>query len=153
MPRLQYVLSVVVAAATAFVLGLLVRGALPTQAAMTAPRPLIVHALAKFNGPMMAFVPNSVWLTGLAETSAADAAAVKISTIRLHTHRVPNEFVYVAAGTARVQVGSMKATVGPGDFMFIPAGVPHSIQSIGAPVRLIGFESPKTPPGDIQYVK
>jgi mannose-6-phosphate isomerase-like protein (cupin superfamily) len=151
--RVHRILSITLAMVVAFVLGMVVRSALPSQAMLMPANPVVVSALAKFNGPMTELIPGQVWIAGLAETSDADAAVLRMSSVKLHTHSKPNEFIYIVKGSANVQVGSIKALVKPGDFMFIPAGVPHSIQSIGSPVEFIGFQSPKMAAGDMHYVK
>lgn len=48
----------------------------------------------------------------------------------LHTNRVEHE-QYVLRGRARVVIGETTHEVGPDDVVWIPAGVPHSYDSIG----------------------
>ncbi len=47
-----------------------------------------------------------------------------------HTNRVEHE-QYVLAGHARVLIGEEVYDVGPGDVVFIPAGVPHWYATVG----------------------
>lgn len=47
-----------------------------------------------------------------------------------HTNRVEHE-QYVLRGRGRIELGDDVHEVGPGDVVFIPAGVPHSYESIG----------------------
>ena len=145
--------TLVLTAVVAFALGLFVRSAIPTQAAMAPPQPAVIHAMAKLSGPLQQVVPGAVWIAPLAESANADASVGKIGTVKLHTHKVPNEFIYVVGGSANVQIGSITTVVKAGDFLFIPAGTPHSITAIGSPAEFIAFESPKMPQGDMQYVK
>lgn len=48
----------------------------------------------------------------------------------LHTNRVEHE-QYVLQGKARIVIGEQTYEVSAGDVVFIPAGVPHSYESIG----------------------
>ncbi len=48
----------------------------------------------------------------------------------LHTNAVEHE-QYVLRGRARVRIGEEEHEVGAGDVVFIPAGTPHSYDSIG----------------------
>lgn len=48
----------------------------------------------------------------------------------LHTNRVQHE-QYVLQGRARIQIGDDEIEVAVDDVVYIPAGVPHSYQSIG----------------------
>ena len=47
-----------------------------------------------------------------------------------HTNAVEHE-QYVLRGRGRIELGDEVHEVGPGDVVFIPAGVPHSYASIG----------------------
>ncbi len=48
----------------------------------------------------------------------------------LHTNAVEHE-QYVLRGRGRIELGGEVHEVGPGDVVFIPAGVPHSYVSVG----------------------
>lgn len=70
--------------------------------------------------------------------SAAEAPhfAMRMFTIEaggnmpLHTNSVEHE-QFVIRGRARIRIGQEVYEVGPGDVVFIPAGVPHDYQTIG----------------------
>jgi quercetin dioxygenase-like cupin family protein len=48
-----------------------------------------------------------------------------------HTH-FGEEIIYVIEGTLEYQIGDKTVTVRPGDVLFVPAGVVHSVKNIGA---------------------
>jgi len=48
----------------------------------------------------------------------------------LHTNTVEHE-QYVLSGRAQVQIGDKTIEAGAGDILLIPAGVPHSYETIG----------------------
>ncbi len=47
-----------------------------------------------------------------------------------HTNQVEHE-QFVLSGRARIQIGDSTYDVGPGDIVFIPAGVPHRYTTLG----------------------
>jgi quercetin dioxygenase-like cupin family protein len=49
----------------------------------------------------------------------------------LHVHSREDETVYVLEGEFRWKLGDELSTTGPGSFVFIPRGVPHTWQVIG----------------------
>ena len=53
-----------------------------------------------------------------------------------HTNRVEHE-QYVLRGRARVEIGAAEHEVGPGDALYIPAGVPHSYRVVEAPFEFL----------------
>jgi mannose-6-phosphate isomerase-like protein (cupin superfamily) len=48
-----------------------------------------------------------------------------------------DEIYYVLEGRARISVGDEEAAVGPGDAVFVGAGVPHRFHDIEAELRLL----------------
>lgn len=44
-----------------------------------------------------------------------------------HVHTVAEQVYYFISGAGRAECGDETRTVGPGDVMFVPAGVPHSL--------------------------
>jgi quercetin dioxygenase-like cupin family protein len=48
----------------------------------------------------------------------------------LHTNTIEHE-QYVLSGRARVVLGDKTIEAGPGDVLLIPAGVPHSYETLG----------------------
>ena len=49
----------------------------------------------------------------------------------LHVHKDMEEFYYVLSGRAMIRCGDENAEAKAGDAIFLPAGVPHSVQNIG----------------------
>jgi quercetin dioxygenase-like cupin family protein len=54
----------------------------------------------------------------------------------LHTNRVEHE-QYVLTGRAKITVGEEVHSVGAGDVLFIPAGMPHSYEVVEAPFEFL----------------
>lgn len=44
----------------------------------------------------------------------------------LHRHLEEDEMFYLLSGTARIQCGGEDLTAGPGDFVLLPVGLPHT---------------------------
>lgn len=64
-----------------------------------------------------------------------------------HVHEVAEQIYYFLAGTGRAECGEETRTVGPGDVMFVPAGVRHSLVSTGE--QDLRFVVVTSPPSDI----
>jgi quercetin dioxygenase-like cupin family protein len=67
----------------------------------------------------------------------------------LHVHAVQEETFYVLEGECEWQIGEERVQAGPGTYVFIPPGVPHSIgnASAGPAVMLMTV----SPPGHEHY--
>jgi mannose-6-phosphate isomerase-like protein (cupin superfamily) len=52
----------------------------------------------------------------------------------LHRHLVEDEMFHVLSGTAEFRCDAQTFTAGPGDFVFLPVGLPHTF--------LVGLEEP-----------
>lgn len=48
-----------------------------------------------------------------------------------HTHAHEDESLYVLEGEVRFRVGDELRTGGPGSFVFVPRGTPHTFQNVG----------------------
>jgi mannose-6-phosphate isomerase-like protein (cupin superfamily) len=67
----------------------------------------------------------------------------------LHLHPHTDESFYVAAGEATFQLGSREVRVGPGGFVFVPRGTPHTVGNpSGDPILGLILISP----GDAEHV-
>ena len=61
----------------------------------------------------------------------------------LHVHGREDEAFHILDGQISVQCGSKRFTAGPGDFTFLPRGIPHTFLVTGA--RCAGYRSPRRP--------
>ncbi|MFC7548926.1 quercetin 2,3-dioxygenase [Plantactinospora sp. GCM10030261] len=61
----------------------------------------------------------------------------------LHRHQREDEMFYVLAGTARFHCAGETLDAGPGDFVLLPVGVPHTFR-VGAdePLRVLQITTP-----------
>jgi len=67
----------------------------------------------------------------------------------LHVHAVQEETFYVLEGQCEWQIGEEQVKAGPGTYVFIPPGVPHSIgNASGSPACMLMTVSP---PGHEHY--
>ena len=61
-----------------------------------------------------------------------------------HRHRDTDHLWYVLAGQLDVTIGGQRRVLGPGDFAFIPRGIPHAFANPGAaPARLLEVDTPR----------
>jgi quercetin dioxygenase-like cupin family protein len=64
-----------------------------------------------------------------------------------HVHHDEDETLYVIDGEIKVRKGDAEQTLGKGEFMFLPRGIPHSYQVVSLVARHLvtispgGFES------------
>jgi quercetin dioxygenase-like cupin family protein len=59
---------------------------------------------------------------------------------RVHQHE--DEAVYVLAGRLRAVIGNETVTAGPGEFVFLPRGIAHSLHADSPEVRVLTVVSP-----------
>lgn len=61
----------------------------------------------------------------------------------LHRHRLEDELFYVISGTARFHCDGKELAAGPGDFVALPAGLPHSfVVGPDEPLRVLQITTP-----------
>lgn len=61
----------------------------------------------------------------------------------LHRHRTEDELFYVISGNARFHCQSQELAAGPGDFVVLPAGVPHTfVVGPDEPLRVLQITTP-----------
>jgi len=91
-------------------------------------------------------------LTLTVKTTAADNAAAYTLceavepagwSAALHRHPTYDETHIICEGRYECQLGALRLDLGPGDMMFVPRGIAHSIKNIGAdPGRELIISSP-----------
>lgn len=64
-----------------------------------------------------------------------------------HSHRVAEQVYYFISGAGRAECGDETRAVGPGDVMFVPAGMRHSLVAVGE--EDLRFVVVTSPPDDI----
>ncbi|RKN50880.1 cupin domain-containing protein [Micromonospora endolithica] len=61
----------------------------------------------------------------------------------LHRHQVEDEMFYVISGTARFECAGESLHAGPGDFVLLPVGVPHTfVVGPDEPLRALQITTP-----------
>lgn len=61
----------------------------------------------------------------------------------LHRHLEEDEMFYLLSGTARFQCGGEDLTAGPGDFVLLPVGLPHTfVVGPDEPLRTLQITTP-----------
>ena len=61
----------------------------------------------------------------------------------LHAHADLDQAMYVLEGGCRVESGGEAAEMGPGQIVYLPAGVPHQVTALGPPaLRLLVIYAP-----------
>lgn len=79
------------------------------------------------------------------ELTAIDTVAMPGEGPPLHVHPNEDEFIYVLDGTFRVKLADELIETGPGAFVFIPRGTPHTWQNVGDnPARFFAGIMPAT---------
>jgi mannose-6-phosphate isomerase-like protein (cupin superfamily) len=61
----------------------------------------------------------------------------------LHRHLEEDEMFYLLSGTARIQCGGEDLTAGPGDFVLLPVGLPHTfVVGPDEPLHILQITTP-----------
>lgn len=98
---------------------------------------------------------ESLWFLGNLVTVKAGGAATRgrltvvefVNPARfappLHLHREEDELFYVMSGTARFRCDGEDLDAGPGDFVLLPAGLPHTfVVGPHEPLRVLQITAP-----------
>ncbi|HXG25447.1 MAG TPA: cupin domain-containing protein [Candidatus Binatia bacterium] len=98
---------------------------------------------------------EAIWFLGNLVTVRAGASATRgrISVVEfvnpagfgppLHRHRDEDEMFHVLSGAARVRCDGEAYEIGPGDFVFLPAGLPHTfLVGQDAPLHVLQITAP-----------
>jgi quercetin dioxygenase-like cupin family protein len=85
-------------------------------------------------------------LAGARETGGLDVALVTQppgTATPLHRHTHEAEAFFLLDGSMTYRAGETVYELGAGDFIFLPAGIPHAFRVTGTePVRFVGFTDP-----------
>ena len=90
-------------------------------------------------------IPNMLLKAVGTDTKGAYALCEYMVTydIPAHTHHREDEAVFVLDGAVTIRVGDELFTLDRGDFLFMPQGVPHSIQMASEEsIRILALSSP-----------
>jgi mannose-6-phosphate isomerase-like protein (cupin superfamily) len=60
----------------------------------------------------------------------------------LHVHGLDDEGFYILDGEISIECGDQHFTAGPGDFTFLPRGIPHTFLVTRGPVRGLQINAP-----------
>ncbi|SHM58971.1 quercetin 2,3-dioxygenase [Cryptosporangium aurantiacum] len=99
------------------------------------------------DGPQWWFLDTRMVVKAAAEQTGGAFALIEWSAPAgfgppLHQHNTEDEAFYLFEGAIDVQCGDDRWTVGPGDFVFLPRGVPHGFVVADGPVRGLQITSP-----------
>ena len=95
--------------------------------------------------------PEALWSLGCLfvlraageEMEAIEAIAPPGYSPPRHRHDFGSESFFILEGRVRFVVGDDDAVYGPGDFVRVPPGVPHSFETLGdEPLRTLSFVAP-----------
>jgi quercetin dioxygenase-like cupin family protein len=100
---------------------------------MPAAQPFILHGDQCLNGAPYSMIGNTLRLK-LVASDDAGSATVMVNTVAahngppLHVHPFEESF-YILEGSFIFEIDGAAHTAGPGDFVHIPANVPHVFQN------------------------
>jgi oxalate decarboxylase/phosphoglucose isomerase-like protein (cupin superfamily) len=94
---------------------------------------------------------NTPDVTGSEEFSAGVVVLEPGKGHERHTHPDSEEILYFLSGEGEQTVADEKRTVGPGEMVFIPAGVEHSTMNRSwEPLRFLAIYGPPGPEAEIR---
>jgi quercetin dioxygenase-like cupin family protein len=110
----------------------------------TTVRPLIV---APGEGERIWFTNAEMTIKATAETTDGHLCLIETNAPAghgppLHVHADEHEAFYVLAGTLDVQCGDRRHLAGPGAFVFLPSGIPHTFRVVEGPARMLTLAVP-----------
>jgi hypothetical protein len=74
---------------------------------------------------------------------SSPAASGPSDAAPLHRHLEEDEMFYLLSGTARIQCDGEDLTAGPGDFVLLPVGLPHTfVVGPDAPLHILQITTP-----------
>ncbi len=111
----------------------------------TAPRPRLLHT---DEGDALWFLGNLVTVKATGADTGGRATVVEFLNPPgfgppLHRHTVEDEMFYLLDGHASFRCGGQELAAGPGDFVLLPAGLPHTfLVGPDAPLRTLQITTP-----------
>ena len=132
-------------------------------ASLAAARPTPLHAAEPLTlvktKELMQREPNTnpaggkVWGLHRSATSRTNLVEMRGEGVR-HLHPDAEHSLYVISGTVKATVGDEEFTLSAGDYISIPAGVPHSyLAPVDVPALLISMDAPPYDPQKTIRVK
>lgn len=107
--------------------------------------------VAPGEGEAVWFTNNRMTLKATAETTGGayglvEALAPAGSGPPLHVHHREDETFWVLEGTLTVRCGERTFGAGPGSYVFLPRGIPHTFVVEGdSPARIVSISTPGRP--------
>ena len=78
------------------------------------------------------------------DANASDFVIFIKHHVPLHKHVEHTETIYVLEGRGEFQLGKTKLHIGPGDYIKVPQGVPHSLKVLSSePLKAISIQAPE----------
>lgn len=99
-------------------------------------------ALSEFKAPSNL---ENIHATKIAsDGNSSDFVIFVKKEVPLHLHETHSESVYILEGRGLFQLGDKTLNVGPGDYIKIPEGVPHSLKVLSdIPLKAISVQAPE----------
>jgi quercetin dioxygenase-like cupin family protein len=105
------------------------------------------YLLTPADGPQLWFLDTRMSVKAGAAQTAGAFTLIEWSAPAgfgppVHQHDREDEAFYLLAGEITVDCGDQRWTAGPGDFVFLPRGIPHSFMVSDGPARGLQITSP-----------
>ncbi len=108
------------------------------------------HALAAEEGSAFWFLNNLITVKATTEStggsySLCHQVSPPGSATPYHLHHVEDEAFYILDGESTFLCDGKKTIAGPGEYLFLPRGIPHGIRVTGSkPTSMLIFAMPGT---------
>jgi quercetin dioxygenase-like cupin family protein len=115
---------------------------------MTEMKPARPYVCRADEGPALWFLGNLVTVKATGAETRGRLTVVEFVNPPgfappLHRHRDEDEMFYVLSGRAEFRCGEEVMTAGPGDFVLLPVGVPHTfLVGSDEPLRTVQITTP-----------
>jgi mannose-6-phosphate isomerase-like protein (cupin superfamily) len=78
------------------------------------------------------------------DKNASDFVIFVKQQVPLHKHVTHSESIFVLEGTGIFQLGEKTLTIGPGDYVKVPEGTPHSLAVTSTiPLKALSIQAPE----------